>query len=167
MLSQGGNTGPYRAGISPLWDYGAHDVAMALKVFRRRPVGVEAARIEGVKLGGHTAENYRVQLRFEAGQTARFEAGNAMAQKVRITRVVCPEADLVYDDLAPEKLRVIGHSKATHSKATAVLLGEHEPPLARRVQALVDTYNRRHRSHWSAALGVAVTAVLERCEQAL
>ncbi len=70
--------------------------------------------------------------------------------------------DLVYDDLAPEKLRVIGHSKAT-----TVLLGEHEPPLARRVQALVDTYNRRHRSHWSAALGVAVTAVLERCEKAL
>ncbi|NKC14121.1 MAG: hypothetical protein GKR94_18635 [Gammaproteobacteria bacterium] len=99
---------------------------------------------------------------FEAGQTARFEAGNAMAQKVRITRVVCPEAGLVHDDLAPEKLRVIGHSKAT-----AVLLGEHEPPLARRVQALVDTYNRRHRSHWSVALGVAMTAVLERCEQAL
>jgi predicted dehydrogenase len=154
----GGNRGPYRPDISSLWDYGPHDLAMVIKLARSLPCSLAASLDDEI---GGTGQNTNIELSFPNGCRAKLKVGNAIEPKTRTLAVQTLDGRrLVYDDLAPDKLR----SQRADGDYESVALGTHLMPLDRMILALVRAVRMSHRSHWSAALGEAVTGLLERVD---
>lgn len=105
-----GNHGPYRADTSVLWDWGPHDVSMALAVMESMPDRVDAQRLERRPVDRGVGENLRLVLGFGAVE-ATFTLGTLM-DKTRRFRVRCARGELLYDDLATHKLCLDGQAQA-------------------------------------------------------
>jgi len=99
--SCGGNDGPVRT-YSPLFDYGPHDMAMSLRIFRCRPQRI-AAGVFNVKSVRQFCVS--VELDFGPAGTATMSFGNAFDSKRRWFRLRDAKNDWVADDLQASKLR--------------------------------------------------------------
>jgi predicted dehydrogenase len=77
LVSESGNHGPHRAEVSALWDYGPHDVAMALAI-AGRPDGVDAT-LDG-QAGG---ESWNIRLAWSDGVEADLHCSNELSQRRR------------------------------------------------------------------------------------
>ncbi len=102
VVSHAGGPGPVR-GYSALWDYGPHDVAMILGLFRGNKIEIENAKQEG-------AGTFEVAI--DAGlHFAVMRVSNEAPFKHRVFEVSTSEGRVLqYDDSKPtgEKLRVDG-----------------------------------------------------------
>ena len=88
-----------------LWDWGAHDVAMCVKLMECAPDSVEAWR---ESQSDATGEIVGVEMRFGA-VPAKLRLGS-LPQRTRRMTVICQQGCLVYDDIAPvNKLTLNGH----------------------------------------------------------
>lgn len=97
-----GNRGPYRADASVLWDWGPHDVAMALRL-AGTPDRVALRRLDHAVVDGLAQENLELTLGFPGGLTAVSTFGTLM-DKRRQLAVHGAAGVLLYDDLAPARL---------------------------------------------------------------
>lgn len=78
VSSVGGNDGPVRADVSPLWDYGPHDVALALGLFADDPIDIKA----DASVFRDGKRNYWVKLKFKRG-SATLWFGNGFDVRKR------------------------------------------------------------------------------------
>jgi predicted dehydrogenase len=86
--------------VTPLWDWGPHDVALAIDLAGGPPDGV---------IGGTDAEgNDRIELTFRNGLTWRARVGSRFAVKTRRVTVRGDRAEAVWDDLDRDKVRIAG-----------------------------------------------------------
>lgn len=92
IRSVGANRGPVRD-YSALWDYGPHDVAMALGMPLGRPLDVDC-RCETTEAG----ETYHLRLRLERG-SAYMRVGNGATNRQRTFAVEKGRWFASYDDL--------------------------------------------------------------------
>jgi predicted dehydrogenase len=77
IVSDSGNSGPVRAEVSALWDYGPHDVAMALAI-----AGMpETTRATLERLAG--GESWTIVLSWSDGATAELRCSNELAERRR------------------------------------------------------------------------------------
>ena len=77
LVSDSGNSGPVRAGVSALWDYGPHDVAMALAI-----AGMpETTSATFERLGG--GESWTITLSWSDGATADLHCSNELPKRRR------------------------------------------------------------------------------------
>lgn len=97
-----GKPGAGRPGLSVLWDWGVHDVAMCLALLGREPDNVHAMISARPRFSDGDGEIVDLDLDF-GGVPARFRIGT-LEQRHRLLRVECDGATLVYDDLAASKL---------------------------------------------------------------
>lgn len=102
-----GNRGPYRADSSPLWDWGAHDLAMIGSLLGLDPPTFAVRRLRREVVGGVHAENLELTLGYGRDVTATCVVGTLMERR-RDFRVRCDGGTLLYDDLAPAKLTLDG-----------------------------------------------------------
>lgn len=165
--SHGGNLGPFRADTPPLWDYGAHDVAMCIDLLGDRPTSVTARETGATSAEGGEGHIYQVDLRFEAGQTAELTIGNGMREKRRYFSVFCDQQILVFDDLAEDRL-------VRHPSVGGSVDGPGEPmaieptrPLSAAVQAFAAGIRGRTNELFGVDLAVEVVQVLRDCDRAL
>jgi len=77
LVSDSGNHGPHREGVSALWDYGPHDVAMALAI--AGPPETTAATLER-RSGGET---WIINLGWPDGLKAALHFSNELATRRR------------------------------------------------------------------------------------
>lgn len=106
----GCNRGPFRT-FSPIHDYGAHDVAMLLRLLG---VGARLGRVvrQRVDTQDPRGELHHFQLQLE-GVPVELRIGNGASTKCRLLRVELRDGrDLVYDDTIapPLKLMAAGES---------------------------------------------------------
>ncbi len=150
-----GNWGPYRSDASVLWDWGPHDIAMALDLMGRLPTKIAARRLDRRDVEGGVGETLRLSLDFD-GVAADIVIGTLM-DKTRRFEVDSGGGTLSYDDLAADKLCWNGRPLACPATPPlSVALAEFGAAVATRDTAL-DQLD----------LGIRVVEVLERCQQDL
>lgn len=103
-----GNRGPYRTDTSVLWDWGAHDAAMAVALLGGPPGRAEATRLERRQISEGMGET--VRLRLEFGAVVAESLLSTLTDKCRRLDVTCEGGVLVYDDLAEAKLTLNGET---------------------------------------------------------
>ena len=143
--AEAGNLGPYRAGVSTLWDWGPHDVAMCIDLLGV-PQEVDAERLEARPAGAGSAERLRLDLGFAGGVAARIEL-NTLREKHRRFSVQLDSGALLYDAAPP---------------ADAAQL-----PLARALRAFAGAVAEGATALDQVQLGAAVVRVLALCEARL
>jgi predicted dehydrogenase len=156
--SEGGNSGPYRKGYSPLWDYGAHDLAMILDLLGKDPLSVRGTATDVETIEGGLAGSYEVGLEFAEGVCAHFRSSNRLPGKVRKLRVETSGGTTYnFDDVPAPRLTGPG--------------GEIPLPTRRPVREVIEVFCKgiagAPDARWGLELGVRVVGALERCERAV
>lgn len=90
LRTEGGNWGPFREDVGPLWDYGPHDVSFCLAVARRRVKSV-VKKVEERREGGETV---RLALGFGDGLAADIRVSNIFPEKRRLFEAVYEKGPL-------------------------------------------------------------------------
>jgi predicted dehydrogenase len=154
--AEAGARGPYRPDVPVLWDWGAHDVAMCLDLLRESPREVHVSRDAREWVEGAQAETIRLELEFGGGVKARIRLSN-LVDRIRRFAVRCDAGELVYDDVARDKLVLKKDGSDMPLEVSPEL------PLSRAVKAFAAEIAAGRDRSGSLDLGVEVVSVLERC----
>ena len=111
--SFGGNTGPYRD-YSPIFDWGPHELSMALQLFGCTP---QVDSVEAFDKESDYRFSCTVKLNFGKRGKATLTFGNTFQSKQRSFRCQSDGREWMYDDTASQKLLVDG-SPYTGDEAT-------------------------------------------------
>ena len=98
------NLGPYRRDVSVVWDLAPHDFSILLYWFGERPVTLRATGRDALSRG--IADVAFISLTFESGIVGSVELSWLAPSKLRRTVLVGSQKMVVYDDCAPEPLRL-------------------------------------------------------------
>lgn len=156
ILSEGGNLGPFKPAAPPLWDYGAHDVSLALDLIGEPPQSL-SARLEREQPAPEAGLVARLTLRFARGITAEIRVGNLLDKKTRRLEVRGERGDLVFDDSEGARL--------WHDGTEAVV--DATPPLKLVLEAFLDSARRRDPDPRLLRLGSQVVSLLAEAESSL
>lgn len=169
IRSLGANKGPFRKETSPLWDYGPHDVSMCLDLLGEMPSAVTAERTDSRETAQGHGETVAIRLDFPSGVKADIKVSNLMSSRRRSFAVTAEHAILVYDDVAPEKLKL--ERPHDEPRAACDISGrirlDSTPPLDIALREFAAAIRDRSRDLASLSLGVRVVEVLERCAASL
>jgi predicted dehydrogenase len=98
------NLGPYRSDVSVVWDLGPHDFSILLYWFGELPATVQTIGRDALTSG--IADVAFVAMTFRGGIVANIELSWLAPSKLRRTVLVGSEKMVVYDDGAPEPIRL-------------------------------------------------------------
>ena len=101
------NLGLHQRDVSVVWDLGPHDFSILLYWLDEPPVAVRAFGRDSIVPGIHDVAF--VTLRFASGLVANVELSWLAPSKLRRTVIVGSEKMVVYDDGAPEPIRLFDH----------------------------------------------------------
>lgn len=104
IRTTGGNRGPFRAYLSALWDFGPHDIAIALDLAGCDPIRVAASIVDG-DARRHVVH---VQLTFASGVSADLTFGNLMPERRRSVECEGTLGRLSWVDGSTGELRLDG-----------------------------------------------------------
>lgn len=145
--SYGGNRGPLRDTIPAYWDYGPHDLSLALSLLgtNGNPIAVE-------KIKGDNWEHVlRLSLSWPNGSDAVLEFGNRFEQRVRRLTVKSALRTAEFEDGASEPLTIDGHPVAL----------EGTPPMDNAILTFADAIRNGKTRHKSQEIAVRVNEILE------
>lgn len=156
ISSESGNWGPFRD-YTALWDYGPHDLSVALTLLRQSPSTVRIEELERRHVENTFAGNYHIDLGFRSDVHATIKLGNLFENKtVRLT-VVLDQGTLILDDLVADRL--IRRDDKTGS-TTAIELDD-ELPLTRAVETFVAGIRGNPSDYFGLDLAVEIARVLD------
>jgi predicted dehydrogenase len=98
------NLGPYRSDVSVLWDLAPHDLSILLYWLERSPISISAVGRDVISPG--TQDVAFVDLVYDDGLLANLELSWLAPSKLRRTVVVGSQKMAVYEDGAPEPVRI-------------------------------------------------------------
>lgn len=101
FYSKGGNLGPVRPGLSPLWDWAPHDVSMCLSLMEGQPINIVAFASETVETPNGISSNYTVRMAFQNNAIAELFFGNAMNERIRQASIHTSAGDFAFTDTEP------------------------------------------------------------------
>ena len=104
-----GNRGPFRKEWSALWDWGPHDLAMALDLVKG-PASVKKVSLIKRDKGNKKSGNYLIQLSLSNGATADLKFGNLMPNRVRQLRVQTDTGEYIFDETSNNRLKLFTRS---------------------------------------------------------
>jgi len=151
LESIAGNDGPERS-YSALWDYGPHDVAMAVATAHRRGASAQVrAAIRALD-----ADSYRLEM--SLGDSARMSAyvSRHLTKKTRLLRGTSCCGRVEYNEHAEHILTVDGKPRAV----------DPERPLQRAIRHFAEAV-KTGKTDWrfGAELPLAVTRILEQADR--
>lgn len=159
ISSVGGRLGPFRKDTPPLWDFGAHDVAMALDFMGAQPKAAQAA-IRPQKQGALID----IRLDFPGGVQARLCVGDGFPKRERMFCVRFREKALTLDDAGPRLLVLSDLDQYGRPKDGGQdIQVEKALPLTRAVEAFAAGIRAGSQDLSSLELGVSVVDILSRC----
>ena len=158
ISSAGGREGPFRDDAPPLWDFGAHDVAMAVDFMGETPKAVQAAFRPQRK-----GELIDIRLDFTGGIQARLCVGNGYTRRERMFCVRFRERALTLDDAGPKLLVLSDLDQYGRPQNAEEIKVEKTLPLTRAVEAFAAGIRAGSKDLSSLELGVSVVDILEKC----
>jgi len=112
IRTRSGNQGPFRQEWDALWDWGPHDVAMALDLMDTEVSLVKADILRDSK-DHPTGENYSVTLKQSDGAKAELTFGNMMPRRIRQLEVITEAGEYAFDEEADNQLTLRPSSEET------------------------------------------------------
>jgi predicted dehydrogenase len=158
IRTHSGNHGPFRTEWDALWDWGPHDVAMALDLIDG-PAIVESVEHNTCGSDRSGAGNYSLKLSLPDGASAHLRFGNLMPRRTRQVYVVTSAGEYVFDDEAKNCLTFRSTEK------DIVLPVPEERPLDNAVYTFTKRVQQRGRDGSSLSEFVAVVEVLAQAEK--
>ncbi len=162
IRSYGGNQGPFRDDTPALWDYGAHDVALAIDLMDATPSGIACRRLDGPRPGAPGSGVFEIVLSFSGRRRAEIVVGNLLPGKARWLDVLQTGGSLRFDDLAEDKLVW----RPDGGPATPIPVSS-ERPLSRCLRRFADALATGAPDVADLALGDRVVRVLAACDARL
>lgn len=150
VITLAGDTSDKTIKTYPLWDWGAHDIAMCIDLFNEIPKVKNA-----VKLGD--SNNYNIILDF-TGKIASINIGSSMPSKHRYFKVNSFKGyKIVYDDTFENKIRINGNNVPINTTS----------PLTNVINAFSNSIKSKKKNVRDLLLGIQVVRILEQCEKEL
>jgi predicted dehydrogenase len=167
------NLGLFRRDANVLWDLAPHDVAILLEVLGAEPEAVSARGACHVQPG--IQDVAYVELRFPGGIMAHVHVSWLDPGKVRRLTVVGSQKMAVYDDTAPDKLRVYDRAVRPQDgkllyhfgEDTAVALPVGVEPLRRQCAHFLECARTGARPRPDGRHGLQVVRILEEADGSL
>jgi predicted dehydrogenase len=160
IRTHSGNHGPFRTEWNALWDWGPHDVAMALDLIDG-PAIVESAEHNTCGSDQSGAGNYSLKLSLPDGASAHLRFGNLMPRRTRQVHVVTSAGEYVFDDEAKNCLTFRSTEK------DIVLPVPEERPLNNVLNAFVNQLLARTEDNVQLRNAVKTVDLLARAEAVL
>lgn len=169
LRSVNGGPGPDRADTPVLWDWGAHEAALALDLVGADAEGVS---VSGLEAGGGAQQ--RLSFSFPGGIRAEAAIGIGFPTRRRLLAVETKKGAWAYDEQAPSALVRL----APHTSIDDVQPGETPPgavsldvgsatPLNVLMATFATAIGRREADLEGLRLGVRVVRLLSRIEKTL
>jgi predicted dehydrogenase len=172
------NLGLHQRDTSVIWDLGPHDFSILLHWLGERPDTVRAVGRDSIVRG--VVDVAFVTVRFPSGIVAQVELSWLSPSKLRRTVVVGSEKMVVYEDGAPEPIRLFDHGVVYHDPETfgeyqlsyrtgdiiAPKLGTYEP-LAAELQDFGRAIRAQDEMRYHGALARDVVAITEAAARSL
>jgi predicted dehydrogenase len=164
IRSSAGNTGPYRRDVTVLWDWAAHDVAMALDLLPGRVEVIAARSLERSEIEGGTAERVHIRLNLTHDIPCDITVSTLDA-KHRWFAADFNDRTLIYSDKGRQPLRLFAHSGAQIDQESISISAAEELPLTVAVREFADAVRHKRPTPGSFSLGCQIVDVLARCEE--
>ncbi|MBL6939885.1 MAG: Gfo/Idh/MocA family oxidoreductase [Alphaproteobacteria bacterium] len=158
IRSVAGNWGPFRADVSPLWDWSPHDLSMCLDLIGGCPKVIGAERTAESRAEAGLASNYRLQLEFAGPIDVGIEVGNLMDAKKRRFDVIGDDGSLIFDDVLS---RLTLHRKG--SEIEIPVCGER--PLTQQIIEFVEAIRAGNTQGSSLRIGCNIVQIIAECER--
>ncbi|CAA7626501.1 Predicted dehydrogenase and related protein [Candidatus Terasakiella magnetica] len=165
LRSEAGNHGPFRIGAPVLWDWGAHDIAMALDLTGTVPTAIASRRLEHKIIDGGDGALHHIRLEFGPDLSAEATLGNLFPSRRRRFALHGEAGVLVLDDVPAARLsrHAVTAGFAWPEGAGETVTVSPELPLSRAVRLFAAAVRRDDRSLNSLRLGVRVVRILAAC----
>ena len=105
IYTMSGDYGPFRKDISPLWDWGPHDIAMCLAIVNKFPYKIEAKYLKQDLSSLKKKSNINIKLYFKENNYAELNFGNFMNKKKRLLKVNFEDSSLIFDPINYSKIK--------------------------------------------------------------
>ena len=156
-----------RNGEGAMWGLAPHDISVASYLLGAHPLRVQAAR----STHGRGEETVSLEVSYPDSAVLHLEVSWRDPQKVRCMTIVGTRQLAVFDDLAPDKVRIYanGHHQAEPDSAEQPFVPEIEvsEPLRQECLHFVECIHSGHRPRSDSADGIHVVRVLEAAESSL
>lgn len=171
--AEGQAFGPFVGNAAdPLWDWGAHDVAVSISLMRGLP---QKVRCLGTMPRGATAASAQmlaIELTFAQGAVAWLTIGHLSTQKRRRLSVFGEKEILVFDDLVEPKLSRFplswaqGPEEAVSNAMSGTWVSiDPEMPLSRAVREFAAGIQGQPSKRFGLGIAVDVVRVLEAAQR--
>jgi predicted dehydrogenase len=150
-----GNWGPFRADITPLWDWAPHDLYLCMDLAGRAPFHVTCDASAPGKIDGGWAGNYVLDIDFGTDLTANIRVGNMMPEKTRRLEIEGSEGVLTYDDVR-QSLTL------SHDGTTEKLSFSSQKPLERQIATFAAAVRAGRLQDPTLQQGVDSVSILHR-----
>ncbi len=164
ILTEGMNYGPIRSDVSALWDWGPHDVSMAIDLLGSLPEEVSASGLSHVRPGTQLYDMCNLKLKFVNDVYCFVNIGWLSPIKKRNMTIVGDNKTIVFDDTIEKKVAVIKNLKNKKTDYPSFLK---DSPLRLEISNFVDQIKNREKNYSSLKMGLDVVRVLTACEKSM
>ena len=164
-----GNYGPFREDISPLWDWGPHDIAMRIDFMKEMPIEIEAKFIKNKNLSNPNIFNTSVTLTFKKNKYAELNFGNLMELKRRYFQLNYEHSSFIFDPINFNKIKIKNKINSINNqiKESSRLLNNNYSPLEILVQEFTDDIRNSRFEMYDLELAKKVIIIIELIERKL
>jgi len=130
IITLSGNFGPFREDVSPLWDWGPHDLAMCLDLIGEIPTKIEAKYKKLEFTSRKIKSNIFAKLFFSNNRYAEIEFGNLMNSKKRFMKLNFANGSYIFDPIKYKFIQKENNSQLKeieHNKITEDISFENSP----------------------------------------
>lgn len=166
ISSEGMSYGPIRKDISALWDWGPHDISMAIDLLGNLPEEVSGNGLSSLRPNTTFYDMCNLKLKFPGDIYVFINIGWLSPIKKRSMTIVGEKSTIVFDDTIEKKVTLISNSNA--DKKISYPLFSEESPLTVEISSFVNRIKNKEKHDGSSLkMGLDVVRVLEACEKSM
>lgn len=175
LYFEGTNNGPFRDDLSALWDWGPHDVYLALDMVGTLPRHVQAWGIRTLRPATTLHDFTVMKLTFPDGLEAVSVTSWLLSQKQKKATVVGAKSTIVFDEAAPQKVAyyenmgptVDGTTVTKQEPIISYPAYDSEGALTRELRAFLTAVTSQQKPLGDLAQGLAVVGILAAAEESI
>lgn len=166
ISTEGMNYGPIRTDVTALWDWGPHDISMAIDLLGRMPEEVSAYGLSSLRPDTKFYDMCNLKLKFPNNIFVFVNIGWLSPVKKRNMTIVGENNTIVFDDTIEQKVSLISNS--SENKKVSYPSFSKESPLSIEISSFVDLIkNKEKNNRASLKMGLDVVRVLEACDKSM
>lgn len=164
ISTEGMNYGPIRTDVSALWDWGPHDISMAIDLLGNLPEEVSG---HGESILYPNTESYdacSLKLKFPKNIFVFINFSWLSPIKKRNMTIVGEKNTIIFDDTVEKKIALVNNL----SKETIYPPFSKESPLSEEISSFVKLIENKEKINKSdLRMGIDVVRIIEACEKSI